>query len=193
MRRLSEKLTGYIIKTGVVSEESYAIYQYGFQIGLEMLWCFVMCLSIALYLRMIPEFIVFTGIFILLRTYAGGVHLDSFWACFICSISVQTLVLLIDSKYSFPILTAWGIILVSAILILKSAPVENVNRELDSEEKEHCRKVTAKIIIGIFIIAGCGTLGGINKMVSLISLTVLVVLVSQYIGIIKYKVDKSKN
>ena len=78
MRRLSEKLTGYVIKAGTVSEELYAVYQYGFQIGLEMLCCFMVCLCIAVYLHMIPEFIVFTGIFMALRTYAGGVHLNSF-------------------------------------------------------------------------------------------------------------------
>ena len=56
MKCLSEKLTDYVIKTGVVSEESYAIYQYGFQIGIEMLSCFLVCFGIAIYLCMIPEF-----------------------------------------------------------------------------------------------------------------------------------------
>ena len=39
---------------------------------------------------MIPEFVVFTGIFMLLRTYAGGVHLNSFGTCYVCSVAVQT-------------------------------------------------------------------------------------------------------
>ena len=82
MKRLSEKLTAYVINAGVVSEELYAVYQYGFQIGLEMLCCFAFCLGIAIYLHMILQFIVFTGIFMLLRTYAGGIHLNSFGACF---------------------------------------------------------------------------------------------------------------
>ena len=88
MKRLSEKLTAYIINAGAVSEELYAVYQYGFQIGLEMLCCFVTCLSVAIYMHMIPEFAIFTGIFMLLRTYAGGVHLNSFGSCFICSVTV---------------------------------------------------------------------------------------------------------
>mgnify|MGYP003209758882 FL=1 len=89
MKRVSEKLTAYIINAGTVSEELYAVYQYGFQIGLEMLCCFVACLSIAIYMHMIPEFAIFTGIFMLLRTYAGGVHLNSFGSCFICSVTVN--------------------------------------------------------------------------------------------------------
>lgn len=193
MRRLSEKLTGYVIKTGAVSEELYAVYQYGFQIGLEMLSCFVVCLSIAIYLHMTPEFIVFTGIFMLLRIYAGGVHMDSFGGCFICSVAVQTISLFISSKYQFTVGNAWNIILISTILIWKFAPVESINRELDSDEKKHCKKVTIKILIGVFVFAGGCTFGGINDMVSLVALTVLVILISQYVGVVKYKIETSKN
>ncbi len=59
------------------------------------------------------------GIFMLLRTYAGGVHLNSFGSCFICSVTVQTIAMYFNSKYKFTVGTAWLLILVSAILILK--------------------------------------------------------------------------
>lgn len=64
MKQLSEKLTRYVIKDGSASEESYAIYQYGFQIGLEMLCCFVVCLGIAIYLHMVSKFVVFTDFYV---------------------------------------------------------------------------------------------------------------------------------
>lgn len=193
MKYLSEKITDYVIKTGVVSSGSYSLYQYGFQIGLEMLFSLVVCLGVAIYLHMIPEFVVFTGIFMLLRTYAGGMHLNSFGACLTCSVTVQTLTLLIDSKFKFTVTNAWFIILVSAILILKAAPVESINRELDSDEKVHCKKVSMKILAGIIIFAGCCTVGGVKDTVSLIALTVLLVLISQYVGMIKFKIEKRKN
>lgn len=78
--------------------------------------------------------------FMLLRTYAGGVHLNSFGSCFICSVTVQIIAMYFNSKYKFTVGTAWILILVSAILILKAAPVECINRELDDAEKEHCKK-----------------------------------------------------
>ena len=55
MKYLSEKLTDYIVKAGVISQESYALYQYGFQIGIEMLICFLVCFGIAIYMHMIPN------------------------------------------------------------------------------------------------------------------------------------------
>lgn len=192
MKRLAQRLTVCAIKNGIVSEESYAVYQYGFQIGLEMLLCFGVCLSIAIYLHMIKEFVVFTGIFMLLRTYAGGVHLNSIGACLMCSVIVQTLTLIIDSKHKFSVVQSWTLILVSVILIFISAPAENMNRLLDNEEKKHCKEVTMKIIAGILIFSGFCTLIGEDDIVSLVTLTVLVVLISQYVGILRNKVEKSK-
>ena len=186
MRRLSEKLTGYVIKAGTVSEELYAVYQYGFQIGLEMLCCLMDCLCIAVYLHMIPEFIEFTGIFMALRTYAGGVHLNSFFACFLCSVMVQTLTLLFCRKYELSIVNAWMLLLISTAFILKAAPVDSVERELDGDEKKHCKGITMKIIIGILVFAMCCTLCGFYHVLSLTASVTFIVLVSQYMGIVKY-------
>lgn len=191
MKRLSEKLTVYIINAGAVSEELYAVYQYGFQIGLEMLCCFVFCLGIAICLHMIPEFIVFTGVFVLLRTYAGGVHLNSFGACFICSVAVQTMALLVNNRYQLSIRNAWIIILAMSVLIWRLAPVDSISRELDSEEKAHCRKVTMKIVVGMLILTGICTVCRMQEMVSMVALTVLIVFVSQCIGVGKYSVEKN--
>lgn len=81
----------------------------------------------------------------------------------------------------------------SAIFIVKVAPVESINRELDSDEKIHCKKVTMRILFGIILFTGCCTVGGMSNTVSLIALTVLVILISQYVGIVKFKIEKSKN
>lgn len=193
MGKLSEKITRYVIDAGAVSEELYAVYQYGFLIGLEMLICLFVCMSIAIYLHTIPEFLVSTGVFMFLRTYAGGVHLNSFKACFTCSVAIQVMILQINNKYPLELFAAWGIILVSSICIWELSPVENINHELEREEKEHCRKVTGKILGVILIAAGCCTTLGMKKYISLIALTALTVFISQCIGIIKYKVEKEKN
>ena len=109
MKRLSEKLTQFVIDSGAISKESYAVYQ----------------------------FIALTVFFMLLRSFAGGVHLNSFWKCFICSVTVQTSVLVLNDLHRFSIRNAWGIIILSSVLIFKLSPVQNINRELDNDEKAH--------------------------------------------------------
>ena len=121
-------------------------------------------------------------IFMLLRTYAGGIHMNSFSGCFICSVTVQTIILIINRQYTLACPVSWLIIFCGALLILKVAPVENINRELDLDEKKHCKEVTIKGLIGIiFFSAGC-TFGRISNMVSLIALTILLVLVFSVSG-----------
>ena len=71
--------------------------------------------------------------------------------------------------------------------------MESINRELDNTEKEHCQKVTMKILMGVIAFAICCTVGLIQDMLSLIALTSFIILISQYVGILKYKIENSKN
>lgn len=112
---------------------------------MEMFCCFITCPAIALSLHMILEFIVFTCIFALLRTYAGGVHLNNFWSCYVCSVIVQTAVQIVSNIYMLPIDIAWRVLVIVNILILIYAPVETVNHELESDEKRHCKKIHLKL------------------------------------------------
>lgn len=192
MKKLSEKLTGYVIRTGDVSEEKYEIYQYGFEIGLEMLSCFFISLIIAVYLHMVLEFVVSTAIFICLRTYVGGLHLDSFLACFICSITVQTMILLVNGWMQLPLLFSWVFIIVCSAITLSLTPVGNINHELDKAEMKHCQRVTLKILMGIFAFSSLCTAFQNQKYVSLVALVMLVVLCAQCLGIVKHKHDLKK-
>ena len=191
MKWLSEKLTRYVIKAGAASEELYEVYQYGFQMGLEMLCCFGICFAIAIYLHLIWEFLISTGIFMMLRTYAGGVHLNHFISCFLCSITVQLAILLLNDKYQFSMNISWFIILISSVLIWRFAPVESINRELDREEKVHCKRVTLKVMIALLLLTGYFTFINDSKIVSLIAFVVAIVFISQCIGIIKYRAEKA--
>ena len=99
---------------------------------------------------------------------------------------------IINRQYTLTCPVSWLIIFCGALLILKVAPVENINRELDLDERKHCKEVTIKVLIGIiFFSAGC-TVGRISNILSLIALTILQVLVSQYLGIAKYKYEKNR-
>lgn len=190
MKVLADKLTGFIVRTGSVREEAYEAYSYCIQITLEMSVCFIVGMGTAVCLHMLSEFIVFMVVFMLLRTYVGGVHLNSFLACFICSLVVQTIVLVANHLYEFTLIISWGIIFVSGILILWLTPVENINKKLSREEKEHCRRVTMKILIGIAVLSIYFTIADIKRTVSLIAMTVLVVFISQCVGIIKYMLER---
>ena len=120
----------------------------------------------------------------------GGISLYHLIQVMTASVTVQTLVLVVNRLYTQPLNLAWGIIVLSSVLIWNMAPVQSINRELDADEKKHCRKVAVKIIVGIYVFAGICTLTGMKAIVSLVAVTMAVVLISQYIGAVKYKIEK---
>lgn len=50
-----------------------------------------------------------------------------------------------------------------------------------------------KVLSAVIVFAGCCTLAGIPDILSLVALTSFIILISQYVGILKYKIEKSKN
>jgi accessory gene regulator B len=95
MKKLAISLTGYIIDKGVVKEEERGIYEYGFQIALEVILSMVISILVANLLHMLLEGILFFIVFIPLRSYAGGFHLRQYIPCLILSCLTYTGVLLI--------------------------------------------------------------------------------------------------
>lgn len=89
---------------------------------------------------------------------------------------MQLAILLLNDKYQFSMNISWFIILISSVLIWRFAPVESINRELDREEKVHCKRVTLKVMIALLLLTGY---------------FVAIVFISQCIGIIKYRAEKA--
>lgn len=190
MKRLSEKITDYILKSGAILPESYALYQYGFQIGLEMVSCLLVCFLVAWYLHMILYFCVSSITFILLRTFAGGVHINSYRGCFILSVLVQSLIILCGANMHCSLEISWKIIILSSVCIVMLSPVECISRELDADEKKHCKKMTFKIVILLLLFSIICTARHNFELISTIALTESIVLISQCLGIIKFKIEK---
>lgn len=190
MEFAAKRIVAYIEKNRGCSADERAIYEYGIQTGLEMAICAFVSTGIAAILGMIPQGVTFLGIFILLRSYVGGVHLQNFSSCFFCSVFVQIGVLLFAKYAQFPIIISWCMIGVGIVLLLFISPVDHINRILTKEEKKYCRKKLTFIVVGIVIICGILTITETVDYVSLISDTIVVVAISAVIGKLKFHMDK---
>lgn len=189
MRILADKLAKFVVHTGVVLEDEFDMYQYGLQTGLEMTTCFAAGMCIAIYMHLIPEFLIFITSFIFLRTYAGGLHSENFWSCFLCSVSSQTMILLINKLSHISIMFSWISIAICSIAVIYLSPVANLNREYEEIEKKYFRKKVSEVIQCILLFALLCTILGKEKYMSLIAFTMLLTLGSQYLGKIKYKMQ----
>lgn len=137
MKKASDWLTCYLIRMGNIQEEDYNIYCFGFQVGFEVILSFLASISIALYLHMLEETIIFFLFFIPLRAYAGGFHLKNYMVCFVCSNVSLVTILLLEKNVCLPPVISAAVYLISAAAIKYLSHSKNTE---DAAEKDSYSK-----------------------------------------------------
>ncbi len=153
----------YIVKkmrdNNTIDEENMDMHIFGLEILLITIIKYLGLFIMALLLGVIKEAIAFIIAFSMLRIQAGGVHLKSFWQCFIIT-NIITFSCIFLSK-ALPInhtpLYSVVMLIISAILVLVFAPVDTENKRLSELEKKlYKRRSIYVIIIGSIITISLG-------------------------------------
>lgn len=153
MEHLAKRLAAYICEKEIITEEMTEIYQYGFQCFLELSASTVCSIIIALFLGMLPECLFFFLLFIPMRSYGGGLHMKTYFACFIGSCLILTTSLLAVKYLTIPIPISFTLYLLAAILILFIGPVDHPNREVDAQENRTFIKRTYFTLFASLLLA----------------------------------------
>ena len=114
MDKLAEKLTRYVLVQGVIEEEDYAIYKYGFQTGIELLLCVVTSIIIAIYMGKCCECFLLMVSFFSLRGSMDGIHMKHFSSCYLLSSAV----LIGGLKFSEIVIVSNIVMLVLVLIVL---------------------------------------------------------------------------
>lgn len=154
MKRLYQALTDYIIVKGVAEETDREMYEYAFEVALELGIFAAATIIIALCLEMFWEGVFFFIIFIPLRSYAGGLHMETFISCFCLSCFVYSGVLLVSKYLEVPGCFSGILMFLLEIMVYKLYPVENVNRSVDEVENAYFKKR-----LTVFLLLDCGIAG----------------------------------
>lgn len=153
MEDLAKKLADYIYKKEIITEELVEIYQYGFQCFLELSVSTICSIIIALFLGMLPECLFYFLLFIPIRSYGGGLHMKTYFACFIGSCLILISSLLAVKYLTVHISISFALYLLAAILILVIGPVDHPNREVDVQENRTFIKRTYFTMLISFFLA----------------------------------------
>lgn len=187
MEHLSIILTDYIFKKGIIDEKSYEIYQYGFQCFLEVSASTICSVVIALLLHMFPECLFFFLLFIPMRSFSGGLHLKTFFSCFIGSCLILTSTLLIVKYITVPIPLSFMLYVFCAIIILITGPVDHPNREVDSQENRIFNRRTHFTLLFSFLLAVTFAVTGNTRYMFLQAIVFTFICLTSFIGRIAYK------
>ena len=175
MEKLSYRIANLLLKKQYIEESMYDIYRYGMQMTLEIGFSFFTCIIICHLLGMLAEGLIFFLIFIPLRSYLGGVHMEKYWTCFICS--CITLIVILEAIKMInpdPVLI-WFSLIASIIYIFVKA---KVNKDIDLENAQFFKKVCS-ILLLIVIVGVVLSLMGDFSTVFLMACTCILVAVSK--------------
>lgn len=189
MEKVAKSLTDYIIGKGMIENEDREIYEYGFQIATEVGLFILFCLVTTLHLHMYMEAIMFFIIFVPLRSYAGGLHLEKYHSCLILSCLTFCGVLLIVRYIQVSFYFSFIVLLILEYWVFRLYPVENLNRKVDDEENRYFKKkLVAFLLLDLLIAIACIILHN-SSGIFMITVTFTIVMVTMVIGKYKNKRD----
>ncbi len=145
---LAEKLADKAIMSGAIAEDERELYLYAYQalIAQAMSWT-----SLILIGAMFHSFwgaLIYMIFFIPLRTFAGGFHQNNYMRCYLTSLIIFLLVVVVVAyaAEAIPMWAACVLFAASVFTIFQLAPVADPNKPLDQHEKTKYKKMTQMIL-----------------------------------------------
>lgn len=142
--RIAETITQKLEENNTIESENREIYKYGFQQGFTILLNVATIMIIGLVLKSLLQAILFMIFYFPLRSYAGGFHAKSAIRCYIYSMVIIVLILLVIRFAPITNLIYIIIAIANSVVILRLAPVQDHNKPLDQIE---CKVYKFKTLI----------------------------------------------
>lgn len=157
MNYLVSQIVNFITEQDVISDESDVqdFYRYGIEISISSLLNIVLVVIAGILIHHIIESIVFLSLFILIRSFTGGYHADTYFRCNLLMCTTFILTALANSIFSnkFSLLIIIVLICVTELIVSVLGPIENKNKPIDDSKKIKL-KITGTAMTSIINCAG---------------------------------------
>lgn len=157
MNYLVSQIVNFITEQDVISDESDVqdFYRYGIEISISSLLNIVLVVIAGILMHHIIESIVFLSLFILIRSFTGGYHADTYFRCNLLMCTTFILTALANSIFSnkFSLLIIIVLICVTELIVSVLGPIENKNKPIDDSKKIKL-KITGTAMTSIINCAG---------------------------------------
>lgn len=188
---VSNKLTDFIVKKGVINEEDYAIYHYGLLTGMEVMLCVLLSIVISSLLDVLLQSFVVAIVLFSLRAYICGFHMKKYISCLIWSTAILTVgaYAVTFIPLSKEILFVICLIMLPVIHMLSYFTVAYNSQP---EEIAFFTKLRKRIIVGIFVFATVLFVLGNVELLKQVSYALVVALASIGLEIIRISLYKRR-
>lgn len=175
------------MEKGLISEESYDVYLYGFQSFLELFFNVICSILIAVVLHMEIECLLFFLFFVPLRSFNGGLHLKSYYSCLIFSCMTMTYILLLVKYISLSSTISFSLFIILLIAVKLTGSFDHPNRPVDEDENVIFNKKTNLTFLLSFLAAIVFLIFQLDRYLLLETLTYLLVFITLVISKLKLR------
>ena len=191
MANISKDISDFFCRYGIIKKEEADIFKYGIDFFVISVLEVMSVIIISLFFKNFWYTLLYFFGFIPLRIYSGGYHADTKLRCYIILLFVYgiftMLVKYISEAYILPLEIIS--IMLTAIMVLLSAPIVSNNKSINVIERNFYRKFSIYIMLIEFIIILFGMFMLHNsKSVLSFSLGQLSVSISMIAAIVKKKI-----
>lgn len=147
---VSKRTAGFLSKNMIIETEYEEVYVYGIEILLSTILNFIVAFIIALISHEFVACLINLIAFVTIRIYAGGYHADTHLGCMTTLVGVLLIFIFVIKLVSLKLMMMLSpiMLIISAIIIFKYAPVEHPNKPLSDKKKLKLRR---KALISLLI------------------------------------------
>jgi len=143
---ISEKIVALMVQNVIISDDDKELYVYGFHQGFILLANILTAILMGFLFNRMTEIIIFLAAYIPLRSNAGGYHAKTSFRCYVFSIAMIVVVIIVIGLHFWNALSVIAITTISTGVIMLYAPMEDTNKPLDQNEKRIYKKRTHIIL-----------------------------------------------
>ncbi|SHD78193.1 accessory gene regulator ArgB-like protein [Schnuerera ultunensis] len=158
LHKLAEDISFYLIINKIIDIEDRDIYIYGLELLISTLFTSISILILGFFTGEWVSGVAYLSVYIFLKSYTGGYHAKHYYECYIYSILVFIVLIIIKNITLLncqPIIGLFSLFF-STIIVFKFAPVVNKNNPKTKEEVAKNKKIARRriLLLGIIVVLG---------------------------------------
>lgn len=139
IENFAEYIVNSLKNNKIIENDKQGIYRYGFEILISSVFNFLIVIILGFAYKCLVASLIYFGLFILLRSFCGGYHANTYWQCNLI-FSIVTAVVLFLFKF-MPVdhfsIFHFCIDVLSLLVVCAYAPVENKNKPISNKQKKY--------------------------------------------------------
>lgn len=145
--KTAKKIADRLLLRQVISEETFDICVYGLELLLSSLFSVSIIFIVGCAINRFFETISFLVVFILLRSFSGGYHANTYAKCSVITFIVYGFVMLFSAFMHVNLFLYVLLLFIGAIVLYLKAPIENPNKEITEQDKKKYKIISILLFL----------------------------------------------